>query len=436
MGCFDFMRFLGRLFFVGFLWLVLVGRPVLVSAYPNLFLVQLRSDTNLTHHIATNIDSSSNHIKYTYSIGPDFKGYAIHLAEEHDLYQLQSNSDVLAIEKDGVAKTADCQLNAPWHLQRVSQVNYPTTEPSYPYIYGPLGHNLSAYIVDTALDPTHPDFGGRAVIGASFASGTNGHATHVAGLVGSNTYGVMKECQLLGVTVLDGTGQGAWSTIVAGIQWAYDDWQVYPKTAVINLSIGGAQSDFVNAAVSAVVSQGLTVVVAAGNAAVDASTTSPASAQGVIVVGASDLQNLWAPFSNYGSTLTLLAPGVAILSTWLDGDSAYLSGTSMAAPLVAGTVLTYLSWLPRLSPANVKRKLLKDTVSGEIVNVPPGTTSAVVNTGLGANATDECHSATLLPPPRIIQSPPRLCVGAARRPARLHRFIGRRFGVQQPARYH
>jgi len=189
-------------------------------------------------------------------------------------------------------------------------------------------------------------------------------------LIGSRTYGVMKKARIVGVSVLDGSGTGAYSTIAAGLTWAFQDHQSNKRVGVINMSIGGPKSDFINNAVNAITNAGLPIVVAAGNEAKDACDTSPASAQGAITVGATNDQNKLASFSNFGSCVTVLSPGENLLSTWLNGNTAWLSGTSMASPVVAGVIASYQSWLPRMSAASLKLKLVNQAIKAQIGGLP------------------------------------------------------------------
>ena len=162
----------------------------------------------------------------------------------------------------------------------------------------------------------------------------NGHGTHVSGTIGSATYGVAKKASLYGIKVLDSQGSGAWTDIVSGIQLAVTDSQqrACPNGVVVNMSLGGGLQQSVNDAVAAAVQAGLFFAVAAGNDGVDFSQTSPASEPSAFAVGASDNNDTLASFSNYGATLGVIAPGVDVLSTWNNGNTNTISGTSMATP--------------------------------------------------------------------------------------------------------
>lgn len=240
-------------------------------------LVQLRRGADPSAHRSYLASAGlRDRVRHWYDLGDAFQGYALETSDDEDspfggsfaddIAVVVASGDVHLVERDEIARAAECQTGAPWHLSRVSQPTFPANNGLYTYSLGPFASNITAYIVDTTIFAAHPEFEGRASIGVSYATGDNGHGTHVAGLVGSRTYGTMKKARIVGVSVLDGSGQGAYSTIAAGVTWAYHDFVARGRSgAVINMSVGGPQSDFINNAVNAVVSGGLPVVVAAGN---------------------------------------------------------------------------------------------------------------------------------------------------------------------------
>jgi subtilisin family serine protease len=227
------------------------------------------------------------------------------------------------------------QAGATWGLDRISHKQNGATDYTYD---SSAGAGTCSYIIDTGIYTQHPEFEGRATMVYSFISGAstddNGHGTHVSGTIGSKTYGVSKKTQLYGIKVLDSQGSGQWTDIVSGIQMAVTDSQQRqcPNGVVVNMSLGGGKQQSVNDAVAAAVDSGLFFAVAAGNDGVDFSNTSPASEPKAFAVGASDNTDALAYFSNYGSTLGVIAPGVDVLSTWNDGKTNTISGTSMATP--------------------------------------------------------------------------------------------------------
>lgn len=253
------------------------------------------------------------------------------------------------------------QRSSTWGLSSISHQEPGQTG----YIYdSSAGAGTYAYIVDTGLNTAHVEFEGRASLGFNAAGGSNvdtvGHGTHVAGTIGSKTYGVAKKANLIGVKVFNGESAST-STILQGYQWAVNDIRAKSRQniAAINLSLGGSFSTAFNKAVKAAYDAGVVTVVAAGNDDEDASTSSPASAPEAITVGAIDKTNARAYYSNFGSDLDIFAPGTDILSTWIGSSTATntISGTSMATPHVVGLVL-YLQALEGLTgPAAVANRL-------------------------------------------------------------------------------
>ena len=219
--------------------------------------------------------------------------------------------------------------------------------------------NADIAILDTGIDMNHPDLNVYAqktfVAGTSTANDDNGHGTHVAGIAAAKdnsigVVGVAPGARLWAVKVLDSSGAGALSDVIAGIDYITGHAN---EIDVVNMSFGcQCDSTALNSAVNNAVSAGITFVAAAGNNGQDASAFSPASNPNVIAVGAiadSDGRcgglgpstqygndDTFATFSNYGPKVTIAAPGVNILSTYYGGSYTTLSGTSMAAPHVAG----------------------------------------------------------------------------------------------------
>jgi subtilisin family serine protease len=236
-----------------------------------------------------------------------------------------------------------------------------------------------AYVVDTGIDYNHSDFAGRVAAGfTAINDGTgvldcNGHGTHVSGTIAGSFYGVAKAATLVPVRVLDCAGSGYLSGVVAGLDWIAKNWT--PGTpAVVNMSLGGGVSSTLDSAVESLVSKGITVAVAAGNSAADACTSSPARTPGVITVAASDATDGFAYFSNFGSCVDVIAPGVSITSDWIGSTTATaaISGTSMASPHVAGLIASMMTYGYK-SPAEVEYLLESGAVVSAVRNSPSAT---------------------------------------------------------------
>ncbi len=240
-------------------------------------------------------------------------------------------------------------------------------------------------VIDTGIDVDHPDLnvvgGVNCSTGRSFDDG-NGHGTHVAGTIGAKddstgVVGVAPGARLYAVRVLDNRGSGSWSSVICGIDWVTGQ---ASTIEVANMSLGGSGSDTgcndggMHQAICNSVAAGVTYAVAAGNSADDAANHVPAAYDEVITVSAladfdgkpgglgaptcrSDVDDTFANFSNYGSDVDLIAPGVCINSTWKGGGYNTISGTSMASPHVAGAAALYKSANPGASPAQVQSAL-------------------------------------------------------------------------------
>ncbi|KAI8873055.1 subtilisin-like protein, partial [Ramicandelaber brevisporus] len=239
--------------------------------------------------------SPPNGVKHVYKRA--LRGYAGKF-DDAMLAKIRADPDVEYVELDGIVKINDQQSGAPWGLGRVSSRNKVSNPATYFYD-GNAGAGVKIFVVDTGIRTTHSDLGGRATWGANFAddgddSDGNGHGTHVAGTSAGSKYGVSKKADLVAVKVLDAGGSGTWSGVIAGIDWVteqHSSGNGGAKGSVINMSLGGGKSASVNAAAEAAVAAGVHVAVAAGNESQNACNVSPASANGVLTVAASDVND-------------------------------------------------------------------------------------------------------------------------------------------------
>lgn len=295
---------------------------------------------------------------------------------------LARSPGVLSVERDVLFTVADTQTNPTWGLDRVDQRTLPL---SATFTTPATAAAVDAYVIDTGAAPAHVDMTGRVGTGFSAVdtgpgnSDCNGHGTHVSGTIAGSTYGVAKTAAITPVRVLDCSGTGTLSQVVAGIDWVVGQHQP-GAPAVANLSLGGPASDTIDAAIDALVADGVTVAVAAGNESGDACTRSPARVPAALTVAASDVADQQATFSNVGPCVDLYAPGVDITSDWPTTPSATMtiSGTSMSSPHVAGAAAVLLSLEPGLSPAQVSDRLLANATTDVLTGTTPGTTNRLL----------------------------------------------------------
>ncbi|MEU3065267.1 S8 family peptidase [Streptomyces subrutilus] len=305
---------------------------------------------------------------------------AVEAVEENTAISIRDAPEP-AVQPEGRADRPTRSLAATWGQDRIDQRFLPLDGEFTTHGHGT---GATAYILDTGIDYGHPEFGGRAVFGFdAVGDGRNGmdcqgHGTHVAATVASTTYGVAPQASLVAVRVLDCTGNGDKAQTIAGLDWVAHNAH---RPAVLNASIGEERSQALNDAATALFDKGVLPVVSAGNDAADACTASPASADRVVTVAATNRQDQESGFSNWGPCVTLHAPGQSIESARLGGGSTTLSGTSMAAPHVTGAAALYTAQHPNAEPAETAAFLKRSATVGVLTDVRKGTANLLLFTG-------------------------------------------------------
>lgn len=248
-------------------------------------------------------------------------------------------------------------------LENLARSDVPIVPPGVALLAAPRmwpstqGKDTIVAVLDTGIDYTHPDLKDNVIGGVSFVTyekdykDFNGHGTHVAGTIAARgkILGVAPAAKLLAVKVLDQFGFGSYQQITNGLDWVRR-WRGTngEKVNIVNMSLGGAISDtYLHNAIKKAVNEGICIVCAAGNEGDGKSDSKeisyPAYYPETIAVGAVDLQTGIANFSNSNDRIDIVAPGVDTYSTYLNGQYVKLSGTSMAAPHVSGSLALYYS---------------------------------------------------------------------------------------------
>lgn len=358
------------------------------DSIPGRYIVVLKETAASPTAMAAQATALNGRVHFVYEDA--LRGFAADL-DAAALAALRRDPSVDYIQPDRVVRIVGTQSPTPsWGLDRMDQRNLPLDST---YNYANDGTGVHVYIIDTGILRTHVDFGGRAVFGFSAINDGNqmgdchGHGTHVAGTVGSTTYGVAKKVRLHAVRVLDCSGTGTTAQVVAGINWVTKN---RIKPAVANMSLGGGPQPALDQAVANSIKAGVTYVIAAGNNNGDACNTSPARTPAAITVGATDINDQRASFSNFGLCVDVFGPGVGITSTWNTSNTAtaVLSGTSMATPHVVGAVARYLQTNPTATPATVTYAIRASATKGIVGNPGASSPNLLVHAGLFGNSSD------------------------------------------------
>ncbi|MBB5953560.1 subtilisin family serine protease [Saccharothrix tamanrassetensis] len=305
-----------------------------------------------------------------------FTGFSAKLTPTQ-LRKLSRDPSVKLIEQDMLVTDAldITQANPPsWGIDRVDQRNLPL---SAGYTYNVNGSGVHAYIIDTGITPGHADFGGRATFDYNAIDTDNtdcqGHGTHVAGTIGSTTYGVAKGVRLHGVKMMNCAGSTTTTAALNAVDWVTRNAQ---RPAVANTSWNYPATASLETAIRAMISSGVFLATSAGNTGGNSCDRLPRKVETASVVASSERTDARSSFSSTGSCVDLYAPGSSITSTLRTGGSGSMSGTSMATPHVAGVAALYKSRFGEASPATVHNWLNTNATPG-VVN--GGGTGGTVN---------------------------------------------------------
>jgi len=374
---------------------------------PDEYIVVLkRNTTDFDFKLITSKVSGVVEAFMTFKIG-SFRGFSAKIKNSAILNLLENSELVDYIEPNQqvfLAEACTTQDPATWGLSRIAHLNTHAGIETLAYSYSNTGSGVTAYVVDTGIEITHPEFEGRATWGANYVdtinSDCNGHGTHVAGTIGSATYGVAKGVSLVAVKVLGCSGSGSYAGVIQGVQYTTNHCASTPtKKCVSNMSLGGSISAALDDAITAAVAEGIVYVVAAGNSNANACLSSPARTPTAITVAATyyDLHttviesevpghyimsstyiDIRAYFSNHGTCVDIAAPGQQITSTWTGNGVSTISGTSMASPHVCG--VTALAFAAGLADASTMTSYLQSIAVKGVVQLNCGGNNACEQT--------------------------------------------------------
>jgi subtilisin family serine protease len=338
-------------------------------------------------------------LKMDQKFGTVMHGFSAAVADE-DVDSLRADPDVESIEPDRYVHQLGVQTGMGWALDRVDQHAMPLNGA---FDYGATGAGVNIYVVDGGIRYSHTEFGGRAHFAFDALGGDgsdcNGHGTGVAGVAAGSVHGVAKSANIYSVRVFPCSGTTTLSTILAGVDWVTAH---HKSPAVANLSLGAAAAPILDTAVERSIRSGVTYVIAGGNNGGDACAMSPGKLKDVINVGATDASDSRASWSNYGSCITMFAPGVAVSSAdyYSDVSLASWNGTSVAAPMVSGAVALYLQGHPTASPATVRSAIVGNTTNGTVKSLAGSVSKLLYTAWIGSS------SAPVAPPPPPPSAPP------------------------------
>jgi subtilisin family serine protease len=348
-----------------------------VSPIANRYIVVL--DDQFNGLTSSEVESAAKDLTENYSgrvnkvFSSALRGYSVEMSEAAAI-RLSEDTRVAYVEEDSIVEAQQVVTNPGWGLDRIDQRSLPF---DVQYHYNASGAGVNVYILDSGVMTTHEALLGRAFDAYNATSdhtpveNCNGHGTGVAGVVASSNYGTARSALIYSVRILPCTGYGTVSDLIAGVDWVTRHANL---PAVANMSVRTNYSRTVNSAITALVRSGVTVVAAAGNDSDNACNYSPGSTPEAIIVGATNSGDTRLNYSNYGSCVSMFAPGEGVATISTTGPTVtYMSGTSFASPYVAGVAALYLGEHPTATPDAVRTAIVGNATAGSVID--PGANS-------------------------------------------------------------
>lgn len=378
------------------------------SAYAVGFIIQFKQDYQFSEFISTyyKIDDakitaqSVNNLNLglkSFEIGPTFRGVIGDFNAEV-MKHLYYNKNIASISLDRDLTLAEVQENAPKHLTRLSQISKLDEAQHLDYLFDASGGiGVDVFVLDSGIQADNPEFTERVTKLADFTgedehlADTNdyvGHGTYIAGVIGSQTYGVAKKCNLFDVRVTNSEGKTKLSSIINAFNTISVDSEITGRPSLAVVPLVMKKNAILNSAVESLVKSGIPVITPAGNDGKQACNYSPASAKGALTVGAIDAEtDSISSFSNWGACVDIFAPGVKVETTnnTPNGEKVVKSGTSLSTGIAAGLV-AYFMGMGDSGLKAVERVMeysLDDLIPEEQLELRPLTSNKILFNGEG-----------------------------------------------------